>query len=119
MIFKVKESKGHFCDPDRPRPKATPIKKSPEKPKKTSEENGDSTEVSEVTKTPVKITPIKGTILLGFACLIDRSEKKNLKIKGKKIVSQIKLKIPTYKKKNIPETLKKIPITKPGSRFIK
>ena len=42
-----------------------------------------------------------------------------IKIKGKKIVSQIKLKIPTYKKKNIPESLKKIPITKPGSRFIK
>ncbi len=67
----------------------------------------------------VKLIKNSGGILLGFACLIDRSEKKTLKIKGKKIVSQIKLKIPTYKKNNIPETLKKIPITKPGSRFIK
>ena len=41
------------------------------------------------------------------------------KIKRKKIVSQIKLKIPTFKEKNIPESLKKIPITKPGSRFLK
>ena len=29
------------------------------------------------------------------------------------------LKILTFKKKNIPESLKKIPITKPGSRFLK
>ncbi len=67
----------------------------------------------------VKLIKQSNAILLGFACLIDRSEKKNLKIKGKKIVSQIKLKIPVYKEKNIPESLKKIPITKPGSRFIK
>ena len=67
----------------------------------------------------VKLIKKSNAILIGFACLIDRSEKKTLKIKGKKIISQIKLKIPTYKKKNIPESLKKIPITKPGSRFIK
>ena len=67
----------------------------------------------------VKLIKKSNAILLGFACLIDRSEKKTLKIKGKKIISQIKLKIPTYKKNNIPESLKKIPITKPGSRFIK
>ncbi len=67
----------------------------------------------------VKLVKKSGAVLLGFACLIDRSEKKTLKIKGKKIVTQIKLKIPTYKENNIPETLKKIPITKPGSRFIK
>ena len=36
---------------------------------------------------------------IGFACIIDRSEKKTLKIKNKKIVSQIKINIPTYKKK--------------------
>ncbi len=57
--------------------------------------------------------------LLGFACLIDRSNKKNLKIKNKKIVSQIKLTVPAYKKNNLPDSLKKIPITKPGSRFLK
>ncbi len=67
----------------------------------------------------VKLIKKSDAILLGFACLIDRSDKKTLKIKGNKIISQIKLKIPTYKEKNIPETLKKIPITKPGSRFIK
>ena len=56
---------------------------------------------------------------IGFACIIDRSEKKTLKIKNKKIVSQIKINIPTYKKKNIPPFLKKIPITRPGSRNLK
>ena len=55
--------------------------------------------------------------IVGYACLIDRSNKKNLKIK-KKIVSQIKIKIPTYKKNNLPNHLKSIPISKPGSRFI-
>jgi len=57
--------------------------------------------------------------LLGFACLIDRSSKNNLKIKNKKIVSQIKLDVPTFKVKNLPTNLKNIPITKPGSRFLK
>ena len=56
--------------------------------------------------------------LVGFACIIDRSNNKNLKIK-KKIVSQIKLNIPTYKKKNLPLNLKNISITKPGSRHLK
>ena len=56
---------------------------------------------------------------LGFACIIDRSEKKTLKIKSKKIVSQIKINIPTYKKNKIPNSLKKIPISSPGSRFLK
>jgi len=60
----------------------------------------------------------KGKIL-GFACIIDRSEKKKLLIKNKKIISQIKLNIPVFKKKNLPDHLKKISITKPGSRFIK
>ena len=67
----------------------------------------------------VKLIKKFDAILLGFACLIDRSDKKTLKIKGKKIISQVKLKIPTYEEKNIPENLKKIPITKPGSRFLK
>ena len=56
--------------------------------------------------------------LLGFACIIDRSEKKSLKIKTK-IISQIKINIKTYTKKNIPNNLKKIPISKPGSRFVR
>ena len=55
----------------------------------------------------------------GFACLIDRSSRKNLKIKRKKIISQIKLDVPTYSLRNLPKNLKKIPISKPGSRFLK
>ena len=57
--------------------------------------------------------------IIGFACLIDRSSKHSLKIKNKKIISQIKLNVPTYKKNNLPDSLKLIPITKPGSRFLK
>ena len=57
--------------------------------------------------------------LLGFACLIDRSSKDTLKIKNKRIISQIKLNVPTYKLNNLPNSLKNIPITKPGSRFLK
>jgi len=56
--------------------------------------------------------------LLGFACLIDRSSKKNLKIK-RKIVSHLKIDVPTYKKNNLPQYLKSTPISVPGSRFIK
>ena len=66
----------------------------------------------------VKLIKKSGATLVGFACLIDRSNNKNLKIK-KKIISQIKLNIPTYKKKDLPSNLKNIPITKPGSRYIK
>ena len=60
----------------------------------------------------------KGKIL-GFACLIDRSSKKTLKIKNKKIISQVKLNVPTYDIKNLPTNLRNVPVTKPGSRFLK
>ena len=56
--------------------------------------------------------------LVGYACIIDRSNKKTLKIKSK-IISQIKLEVPTYDKKNLPSSLKKISITIPGSRKLK
>ncbi len=56
--------------------------------------------------------------LIGFACIIDRSNRNNVKIK-KKIVSQIKLNIPSYKKNELPSKLINIPITKPGSRYLK
>ncbi len=56
--------------------------------------------------------------IIGFASLIDRSSKKSMKIK-KKIISQIKIDVPTYKKKELPKELISISITKPGSRFIK
>ena len=67
----------------------------------------------------VKLIKKSNAKLLGFACLIDRTSKKNLRIKNKKIISQIKLNVPTYTKINLPNDLKKIPITKPGSRFLK
>jgi len=66
----------------------------------------------------VKLIKKSGAKLAGFACIIDRSNNKNLKIK-KKIVSQIKINIPTYKKQNLPPNLKNVPITKPGSRHLK
>ena len=52
--------------------------------------------------------------LIGYACIIDRSNHKSF-IKDK-IVSQIKLKMSTYKNTELPNDLKKIQPTKPGSR---
>lgn len=57
--------------------------------------------------------------LLGFACIIDRSDKKKLLIKNNKIISQIKINIPTFKKSKLPISLKKKKIIIPGSRYIK
>ena len=54
--------------------------------------------------------------IVGYACIIDRSDDKVL-IK-EKIVSQIKFKIKTYKEDEVPEDLNKINPTKPGSRNI-
>ncbi len=59
----------------------------------------------------------KGT-LVGFAAIIDRSAKKTLKIK-KRIISHLKIEVPTYKANKIPEELKSVPVSTPGSRFIK
>ncbi|MDC1033340.1 orotate phosphoribosyltransferase [Candidatus Pelagibacter sp.] len=56
--------------------------------------------------------------LLGFASIIDRSTKKSLKIKTK-IISHLKIDVPTFKPKQLPKSLNSIPITTPGSRFIK
>ena len=56
--------------------------------------------------------------LIGFAAIIDRSSKKSLRIK-KNIVSHLKIDVPTFTKNKIPKHLASIPITKPGSRFIK
>ena len=66
----------------------------------------------------VKLIKRSKATLVGFAAIIDRSTKKSLKIK-KKIISQLKIRVPTYKKNQIPNELKKIAITTPGSRFIK
>ncbi len=67
----------------------------------------------------VKLIKKSKAKILGFACLIDRSSKLSLKIKKHKIISQVKLDVPTYNKNSLPSYLKKIPITKPGSRFLK
>ncbi len=56
--------------------------------------------------------------LVGFACIIDRSNKKNLKIKKKLLVSQLKIEAKTFHKNNLPSSLKKIPVSSPGSRRI-
>ena len=56
--------------------------------------------------------------VIGYACIIDRSNKKHSKIK-KKIISQVKIKIPAFKKKFLPKNLKNIPISVPGSRKLK
>ena len=55
-----------------------------------------------------------GAHTIGYACIIDRSNN-NSSIKGK-IVSQIKLNIPTYTEKNLPKNLLAIKPIKPGSR---
>jgi len=52
--------------------------------------------------------------LVGYACIIDRSNNKLL-IKDK-IISQIKIKIPVFDENDLPNDLKKIPAIKPGSR---
>ncbi len=56
--------------------------------------------------------------LVGFASIIDRSTKRSLKIKSK-IISEIKIDVPTYTKKNLPNDLALKKVTTPGSRFIK
>jgi len=66
----------------------------------------------------VKLIKKAGAKLLGFSCIIDRSNKKTLKIK-QKIISQMKIDVPTYNKNKLPKSLKSIPVTKPGSRHVK
>ena len=66
----------------------------------------------------VKLIKRNKAKLLGFASIINRSNKKDLKIK-RKIISQLKIEFPSYKKTNLPSDLKLLPITTPGSRFIK
>ena len=55
-----------------------------------------------------------GGKIVGYACIIDRSNGKSL-IKDK-IVSQVQLSIPTYTKENLPKELIGINAIKPGSR---
>ncbi len=54
--------------------------------------------------------------LVGYACIIDRTNGKS-EIKDR-IVSQIQLNIPTFKKENLPKELINIKPVKPGSRYL-
>ena len=58
-----------------------------------------------------------GAEILGYACLIDRTNGKS-KL-DKKIISQVKININTYKENEIPDDLISIPAIKPGSRNLK
>ena len=66
----------------------------------------------------VKLIKQSKASIVGFAAIIDRSSKKTLKIK-KKLVSHLKIDAPVFKSNKLPRELKLIPITRPGSRFIK
>jgi len=66
----------------------------------------------------VKLIRKSKATLVGFAAIIDRSTKKKLKIK-KRVISHLKLEVPTYAPNKLPENLSSIPISTPGSRFIK
>ena len=66
----------------------------------------------------VKLTKKSKAYVVGFASIIDRSSKKTLKIK-KKIISHLKINVPVYKSDKLPQELKAIPISTPGSRFNK
>ena len=61
-----------------------------------------------------KLVNILGGTIVGYACLIDRSNG-NSSIK-EKIVSQVQLDIPTYTKEDLPKNLSVIKPVKPGSR---
>jgi len=55
-------------------------------------------------------------IVVGYACIIDRSNgKSNIQ---KKIISQIEIEIPTFTEDNLPKNLSLIKPVKPGSRKI-
>ena len=61
-----------------------------------------------------KIAEDNNAIIVGYACLIDRSNGKSA-IK-EKIVSQVKIDIPTYTENNLPKSLLTLKAVKPGSR---
>ena len=65
----------------------------------------------------VKLIKKNKAKIVGFACIINRSNKKNLRIK-KNIISHLKIEVPTYKKKDLPKSLASIEVSTPGSRFI-
>ena len=62
-----------------------------------------------------ELVQINRSNIAGYACIIDRSNEAELVIKDK-IISQIKLKIKTFKNNDLPEDLKRIKAIEPGSR---
>jgi orotate phosphoribosyltransferase len=63
-----------------------------------------------------KLVDLASAKLVGYACIIDRS--KGESVLKEKIVSQIKLDIPTFTKDKLPKSLSSIEPIKPGSRNI-
>ena len=64
-----------------------------------------------------KLVGIAEADVIGFACLIDRSNGNSLI--DKKIISQIEINIPTYEEDSLPRNLISLPAVKPGSRELK
>ncbi|MDC0937938.1 orotate phosphoribosyltransferase [Pelagibacteraceae bacterium] len=63
-----------------------------------------------------ELVSINKAIIVGYACIIDRSNGKS-EIKNK-LVSEVKLNIPTFTENNLPKELSLIDPVKPGSRNI-
>ena len=63
-----------------------------------------------------KLVTLNKAIIAGYACIIDRSNNKSAITN--KIISQVQLNIPTFKKNNLPDELLSIEAIKPGSRNI-
>tara|TARA_X000001036_G_scaffold148762_1_gene141361 strand:- start:2780 stop:3361 length:582 start_codon:yes stop_codon:yes gene_type:complete len=61
-----------------------------------------------------KLVTLNNAKIIGYACIIDRTNGKS-EIKDK-IISQVELNIPTYKKDDLPKELLSIEPVKPGSR---
>ena len=61
-----------------------------------------------------KLVTANNASIIGYACIIDRSNGKS--DINDKIISQVELNIPTYKKDNLPKELLSIEAVKPGSR---
>ncbi len=61
-----------------------------------------------------KLVTLNKANIVGYACIIDRSNGKS--VLKDKIISQVKLNIPTYSKDNLPKELSLLEPVKPGSR---
>ncbi len=62
----------------------------------------------------IKLVHDAGASLVGVGCIVDRSNGK-VKFDGK-LYSVIEMEVQTYNEEDVPEWLKEIPVSKPGSR---